>query len=227
MPLPGGELASRPLYFFWICDCSGSMSGEKIQSLNMAIRESIPEMRQVADDNPSGQLLVRVLEFSSGARWKNTQPIPIENFTWTDLSASGVTDMGRAFSMVADQLKIPPMPGRALPPVLVLVTDGQPTDDYKSGLNQILNLQWGKKAVRIAIGIGQDCDFDVLEEFIGNSEIKPLHANNPEALARYIKWASTAVVKDVSSPASGLTGQGTATVQIGQIPAASTDADVW
>jgi len=203
------------------------MSGEKIQSLNMAIRESIPEMRQVADDNPSGQLLVRVLEFSSGARWKNTQPIPIENFTWTDLSASGVTDMGRAFSMVADQLKIPPMPGRALPPVLVLVTDGQPTDDYKSGLNQILNLQWGKKAVRIAIGIGQDCDFDVLEEFIGNSEIKPLHANNPEALARYIKWASTAVVKDVSSPASGLTGQGTATVQIGQIPAASTDADVW
>ncbi|WP_333642078.1 hypothetical protein, partial [Mesotoga prima] len=161
------------------------------------------------------------------ARWKNTQPIPIENFTWTDLSASGVTDMGRAFSMVADQLKIPPMPGRALPPVLVLVTDGQPTDDYKSGLNQILNLQWGKKAVRIAIGIGQDCDFDVLEEFIGNSEIKPLHANNPEALARYIKWASTAVVKDVSSPASGLTGQGTATVQIGQIPAASTDADVW
>jgi len=22
---PGGELASRPLHFFWIADCSGSM----------------------------------------------------------------------------------------------------------------------------------------------------------------------------------------------------------
>lgn len=227
MPLPGGELASRPLYFFWICDCSGSMSGQKIQSLNTAIRESIPEMKQVADDNPSGQLLVRVLEFSSGARWKNTQPIPVENFTWTDLVTSGVTDLGKAFSMVAEQLKMPPMPDRALPPVLVLVTDGQPTDDYKSGLNQIMSLPWGKKAVRIAIGIGSDCDFDVLEEFIGNSEIKPLQANNPEALARYIKWASTAVVKDVSAPPSQPRGQGSGNVQIGQIPAASTDADVW
>jgi len=203
------------------------MSGQKIQSLNTAIRESIPEMKQVADDNPSGQILVRVLEFSSGAKWRNTQPIPVENFTWTDLVTSGETEMGRAFSMVAEQLKMPPMPERALPPVLVLVTDGQPTDDYKSGLNQIMSLPWGKKAVRIAIGIGGDCDFDVLEEFIGNSEIKPLQANNPEALTRYIKWASTAVVKDVSAPPSQPRGQGSVNVQIGQIPAASTDPDVW
>jgi len=203
------------------------MSGQKIQSLNTAIRESIPEMKQVADDNPSGQILVRVLEFSSGAKWRNTQPIPVENFTWTDLVTSGETEMGRAFSMVAEQLKMPPMPERALPPVLVLVTDGRPTDDYKSGLNQIMSLPWGKKAVRIAIGIGGDCDFDVLEEFIGNSEIKPLQANNPEALTRYIKWASTAVVKDVSAPPSQPRGQGSVNVQIGQIPAASTDPDVW
>ena len=24
---PGGELATRPLHFIWIADCSGSMSG--------------------------------------------------------------------------------------------------------------------------------------------------------------------------------------------------------
>ena len=29
---PGGELATRPLHFIWIADCSGSMSGEKIQT---------------------------------------------------------------------------------------------------------------------------------------------------------------------------------------------------
>lgn len=26
---PGGPLVARPLYFFWIVDCSGSMYGEK------------------------------------------------------------------------------------------------------------------------------------------------------------------------------------------------------
>ena len=37
---PGGELATRPLHFIWIADCSGSMSIDgKIQALNNAIRE--------------------------------------------------------------------------------------------------------------------------------------------------------------------------------------------
>ena len=36
---PGGELATRPLHFIWICDCSGSMSVDgKIQQLNYAYR---------------------------------------------------------------------------------------------------------------------------------------------------------------------------------------------
>ena len=42
---PGGEMASRPLHFIWIVDCSGSMMGEKIQSLNYAIRQTIPDMK--------------------------------------------------------------------------------------------------------------------------------------------------------------------------------------
>ena len=38
MKRPGGELASRPLHFFWIVDCSGSMYGEKIGAVNHAIQ---------------------------------------------------------------------------------------------------------------------------------------------------------------------------------------------
>jgi uncharacterized protein YegL len=56
--------------------------------------------------------------------------------------------------------------------------------------------------VRIAIAIGQDADYEVLQKFIGHVEIKPLQANNPEALVNYIKWVSTAVLKSASSPAS-------------------------
>jgi uncharacterized protein YegL len=198
---PGGELASRPLHFIWITDCSGSMAANgKIQSLNTAIREAIPHMQQVADDNPNANVLVRAIKFSSGAQWHISQSTPIADFKWIDLTADGVTDMGKAFSMVADQLKIPPMTERGLPPVLILISDGQPTDDISKGLQAIMEQQWGKKAVRLAIAIGEDADNDVLQKFIGHPEIKPLQANNPEALTRYIKWASTAVLKSVSSP---------------------------
>lgn len=208
---PGGELAARPLHFIWITDCSGSMAVDgKIQALNFAIKDAVPHMRNVADENPNAQVLVRALKFSSGAQWHVGDETPVENFAWSDLSAGGVTDLGRALSMLADALKIPPMTDRALPPVLVLLSDGQPTDNYTGGLDALLSQPWGKKAVRIAIAIGEDADHEVLQEFIGNPEIKPLQANNPEALVNHIKWVSTAVLKSASSPASQGAAGGTA-----------------
>jgi len=200
---PGGELATRPLHFIWITDCSGSMKSDgKIQALNVAIHEAIPHMQKVGAENPNAQVLVRAIKFSSGAQWHISQPTPVEDFKWEDLQADGVTDMGKALSMVAEQLKIPPMTDRALPPVLVLISDGQPTDSFERGLKELMEQPWGKKAVRIAIAIGSDADYDVLQKFIGHVEIKPLQANSPESLVNYIKWVSTAVLKSASSPAS-------------------------
>ena len=128
---PGGELASRPLHFFWVVDCSGSMYGEKIGTVNHAIQSTIPEMVDAAKDNPNAQLLVRTLKFSTGATWVTPDPVNIEDFAWDDLDAGGVTDLGKAFEMLAAQLTIPPMTDRALSPVIVLLSDGQPTDDYE------------------------------------------------------------------------------------------------
>ena len=203
MRRPGGELATRPLHFIWITDCSGSMKSDgKIQALNTAIREAIPHMQRVADENPNAEVLVRALKFSSGAQWHLAQPTRVADFTWSDLAANGTTDMGKALALVAEQLKMPPMSERALPPVLALVSDGQPTDNFQKGLASLMDEPWGKKAVRVAIAIGDDADLDVLRQFIGHPEIEPLRANNPEALVNSIKWVSTAVLQAASSPAS-------------------------
>lgn len=200
--LPGGPLATRPLHFIFIADCSGSMSGDKIQSLNHAIRESIPHMREVARGNPNAEVLVRSVKFSTGAQWHHSQPTHVEQFEWTDLTVDGLTDMGRALTLVADSLKTPPMPERALPPVLVLVSDGEPTDDFDGGLRALMAEPWGKKAVRLAIAIGEDARTDVLQKFIGHAELQPLQANNADQLVKYIRWASTAVLQAASAPAS-------------------------
>lgn len=203
----------------------------KIQTLNMAIREAIPHMRSVADENPNAQVLVRALRFSTGAQWHISTPALVADFKWEDLTAEGVTDMGRALILLAEQLKMPPMTERALPPVLVLISDGQPTDDFTGGLKALMDQPWGKKAVRIAIAIGEDADHEVLQKFIGNSEIKPLQANSPEALVKHIKWVSTAVLKSASSPASQTAGSAAPGVNVPiAIPASagpSTATDVW
>jgi uncharacterized protein YegL len=204
----------------------------KIQALNEAIREAIPHMQTVAGENPNAEVLVRAIKFSDSAQWHISSPTPVLNFKWADVNADGVTDMGKALSMVAEQLKIPPMTDRALPPVLVLISDGQPTDDFGAGLKELMNQPWGKKAVRIAIAIGDDADTDCLQKFIGHTELKPLQANNSESLVRYIKWASTAVLKSASSPASQAKGAqtpaGNVPIPAPPDPAAPGDAsDVW
>lgn len=200
---PGGELAARELHFIWLVDCSGSMGADgKIQALNNAIDEALPHMRTVADENPNAKLMVRAIRFSDGAQWHVSQPTPVDQFQWTPLQADGVTDLGKALSEVAEQLSVNHMPPRALPPVLVLLSDGQPTDDYKAGLKKLMDQPWGKKAVRIAIAIGQDADTECLQAFIGHPEFKPLAANSPERLVQLIKWSSTAVVQSASAPAS-------------------------
>lgn len=202
LELPGGPLATRPLHFFFIADCSSSMMGTKIESLNTALESAIPCMRDVASGNPNASVLVRAVRFNSEAQWHVPQPTDVHEFQWPRLRASGATAMGHALRLVAEQMKSPPMPARALPPVLVLVSDGEPTDDFTSGLKALMNEPWGLKAVRIGIAIGRDANLEVLQRFIGHPEIAPLQANNAEALVDSILWASTAVLQAASAPAS-------------------------
>lgn len=228
--LPGGPIATRPLHFVFIADCSTSMQGEKIQVLNHAITEALPHMCEVAAGNPNAEVLVRAVKFSSGAQWHVPQPTKVAEFEWRNLDAHGVTDMGRALQLVAEELKIERMPPRALPPVLVLVSDGMPTDDFGTGLGSLMGEPWGKKAVRLSIAIGQDADIDVLQRFIGHAEIQPLQANNAEDLVNYIRWASTAVLQAASSPSSQAPGAPLgANVPLPPPPPAtpSSASDVW
>lgn len=202
--LPGGRMASRPVHFFWMLDCSGSMQANgKISSLNYAIREALPEMRRAADGNPAASLEVRTLTFSTGARWHQANPVPVSQFSWTDVAANGVTDMGAAFRLVSEKLQSPPMPERALKPVLALVSDGQPTDDWRGGLQELNATPWGKRALRVAIAIGDDADQKMLKEFLDNPELEPYTVKNAAELAKAIRWASTVAVNAASTPRGG------------------------
>jgi uncharacterized protein YegL len=223
---PGGQLAKRPLQFIWLVDCSGSMCGRKIESLNLAIREAIKPMQDVADENPNAEVFVRVVRFSDGAQWHVSQPTEVHGFCWNDLDADGVTDMGKALTMLAEALRMENMPARGLPPVLVLISDGQPTDNYSEGLRLLMDQPWGKKSVRIAVAIGEDADMDVLQKFIGNVEVKPLKANNVQDLVKKIKWASTVPLKAASNPASRTASESEASGSANIcIPAPPSDAE--
>ncbi|BDI34164.1 hypothetical protein CCAX7_62150 [Capsulimonas corticalis] len=199
---PGGQIKGRPLHFIWMCDCSLSMEGQKIEVLNFAIREAIPAMQAIAKLHDEAEILVRVVAFSDSARWHVSQPTRIEDFRWLDLQADGMTAMGEALSLVAAQLDVSKMPARGLPPVLVLISDGMPSDNFEQGLKRLISQGWGAKAVRVAIAIGGDADKAVLSRFASNSEGTVLEAHNSADLVKHIKFASTQVVSNSIRPPS-------------------------
>jgi len=198
---PGARPTGRPLHFVFLLDGSGSMAAQgKIEALNEAIRSALPDLRDVAAQNPFAELLVRAIVFADGARWHVPEPTPIAELAWPTVAAGGFTDLGAALTAVSEVLRVPPMDHRALPPVLVLISDGQPTDDFETGLATLLAEPWGRRAVRLAIAIGADADLDVLSRFIADPGIKPFTAAGPEQLAYLVRFASTAASRIASQP---------------------------
>lgn len=200
---PGGQIARRPLHFFLLVDCSGSMALDgRIQALNTAVREAIPHMRRSAAANVGAEVFIRVIAFSNGAHWHVAEPMSVHDFSWSDVTASGVTDLGAALRLLTEAVSGDAMPQRALPPVAVLVSDGQPTDDFEAALAELVATDWGAPMVRLAIAIGRDADREVLQSFIGNAEVRPVSAAYPEALVEHIRWASTAGLSMASTPST-------------------------
>ncbi|MFN7923533.1 MAG: hypothetical protein U0Q16_25760 [Bryobacteraceae bacterium] len=198
--LPGGPVAKRALHMFLLCDCSGSMRGEKIDSLNRSVRDSLGPTKEVAAKNANAALFLSVIGFGRKVDWLS-EHVRIQDFRWKDLEAEqgAPTPLGAALTNLAMHLQVPPLPPRGLRPVVILISDGMPTDDWESGVQRILDQKWGNMAVRLAIAIGKDAQHEVLRRFIRDESIPVLTARNPEMLARHIVWASTSAVRESSA----------------------------
>jgi uncharacterized protein YegL len=205
---PGVRLARRPLHFFFVLDGSGSMNtAGKIEALNSSIRQALPHLQEVAEQSPFVEVLVRAVVFASGARWHVEVPTPVGEVQWTDVAAAGSTDLGAALGELTAVLRMPPMQARAFPPVIVLVSDGRPTDDFDAALEQLMAEPWGRRAVRLAIAIGADADLDVLQQFIGDPQIAPFSARDPDHLAYLIRFVSIVASRLSSTPATDAAAQ--------------------
>ena len=183
-------IVKRQMVLFFIIDTSGSMVGTKIGAVNTAIREVLPELKGIGGSDVD--LKIACLKFSSGCSWMHPSPVPVENFQWNNLSADGVTDFGSACKELSDKMskdKYLSAPSASVAPAIFLMSDGEPTDDYKSGLAVLQQNNWYKYAIKIAVAIGDDANTDVLKEFTGNIEAV-ITVHTPEALRKMIRFVS-------------------------------------
>ena len=175
-------------------DCSGSMKADgKMQALNTAVRETLPMLVEAAESNIYTAVFLRSISFSTGARWHIETPTPIDNVRWTDVEAGGYTDLGEALDLLLNALD--GLEARSIPPGVLLISDGQPTDDYRSGLARLAAHPWGARSQRIAIAIGTDADEEFLAEFTGPSGLV-LSAHEPDRVAHELRFAGESLLSD-------------------------------
>jgi uncharacterized protein YegL len=86
-------------------------------------------------------------------------------------------------------------------PAIILFSDGEPTDDFKRGLEKLKNNNWFKSAIKVAIAIGDDSNQDILAEFTSNKEAV-LTVHNKEQLKKIIRFVSVTASQVASTSAS-------------------------
>lgn len=186
------EVPRRTMVLFFVVDTSGSMSGAKIGTVNSAIEEVVPDLKEISEENADSQIKIATLAFSTGARWVESAPVAAENFRWNYLDAGGVTDLGEACNQLNEKLSRSAFMSNAtgsFAPAIFLMSDGEPTDNYRHGLDKLKQNNWFKKAIKVAIAIGDDANTTVLADFTGNSEAV-ITVHTPEALKKWIKFVS-------------------------------------
>lgn len=165
----------KVMTLFYLVDTSGSMSGSRIGTVNAAMEESIPLLKDVAVSNDDAEIKVAILQFSSGCSWVTpvSGPVGLDDIIWNDLQAGGMTEFGGALLELDKKLSrnayLQSQTG-AYAPVILLLSDGGPTDNWEAGLKRIKENNWFKHAIKIAIDIESGSDRSVLAQFTGNPE---------------------------------------------------------
>lgn len=198
----------RPLPIFILADTSGSMRGEKINELNLALREMLTALNEA--DDIRGKFQLSVIAF--GGEVRLVQPLEdITGLSLSELTAAGNTPMGQAFETVQEMIEDREIvTSRAYTPTIVLISDGIPTDCSEEMYRRKNYFDWeplkslhsgerSAKCQRLALGIGDDADTEMLKAFIDNPEVPVIKTKDASGIAKFFRWVTMSTVARMHS----------------------------
>lgn len=180
----------RRLPVYLLLDTSGSMHGEPIEAVKNGVQTLLTTLKQ--DPYALETAWVSVITFDSSAR----QAVPLTDllsFQMPPLSASGTTSLGEALSLAARSITHEVQKTTAdtkgdWRPLVFLMTDGSPTDDWRKGLNDFKTARTG---VVVACAAGHDADTGILKEI--TEIVLQLDTADSTSIKAFFKWVSASI----------------------------------
>ncbi|MTQ93128.1 hypothetical protein GMC70_11180 [Streptococcus salivarius] len=185
----------KVLPVFCVLDIPMSMDEEQNTRVNTIMLEMVDLLREKANKLYSSELRIAVLQSYGTSQWLTDGLISPEDFSWQGLKASGASNFGNTLNelnnkLSREQFLVSEVGFKA--PVIIFMSDGEPTDDYESALNKIKsNNNFFKVSTKIVAAVGNDANVQVLQEITGNKEavIKVNDEESTKSLMEIIRKA--------------------------------------
>lgn len=190
---------ARRLPIYLLLDVSGSMSGEPIEALKNGLSMLLEELR--GEPQAMETAYLSVITFESVA----IQVVPLTDlfsFQEPQLRANGSTALGEALSLTAKKIDSEVIKNTSelkgdWKPMVVIFTDGEPTDDWRKGADELK----AKKAFIVACAAGPNGNDQVLKEITEN--VVHLKSCSKGDIIKFFKWLSSSITTSSTKIDSG------------------------
>lgn len=180
----------RRLPVYLLLDTSGSMTGEPIEAVKNGVQMLVSSLRQ--DPYALETAFLSVITFDSSAK----QLVPLTElpaFQVPNLQATGTTALGDALRLLANKAVTEVAKTTAevkgdWKPLVFIMTDGEPTDDWQKGLAEFQRQKWG---IVVACAAGPNANTDNLKKI--TEVVVKLDTADSATIGAFFKWVSASI----------------------------------
>ena len=174
-----------------LADVSYSMEGAPLQELSDALQTFLEVLED--DDYARTSVELSIATFSNDVKVIHDYSFVEDIYFENNLQAENMTYMGKAVDYGIDsiQAKLKEYKVKGIlykAPLLILITDGIPSDNTIDAANRCTDLVARRKLTFLGIGVGDDADMQELKRFNPNGNV--LKSPTFEDLKELLVWVS-------------------------------------